>query len=801
MKKLFFLFAAILFAHFVNAQYLVQPIPYTPPYPFTGGTQTFVGTDDVWTNTIYLPFNFTFYGNIYNKLVIGANGIVSFDSTYAGGFCPWSFGDQVPSLSLPLNSIFGAYHDIDPSLGGNINYNVYGVAPNRAFVVNFDSVPQFSCTSLITTQQIVLYESTNNIEVYIEDKPVCSSWNNGNAVIGIQDDSALMGLTPLGRNTGAWSATNEAWRFHCIGDPNIINGRILLDTNCTIEGNEEGLGGIFVKTTPNNFYGITNHLGEYTILADSGTYQLEQIIPSSNSILINPLCPTPNYHIVHFDTLGMDTTGINFFNEGITCPFLTVDISSNIHRRCFRNYTLVHYCNEGYANATGVKVYVQLPDYVEFISADYPYTTDSVGNYIFDIGNLFQGDCGDIHIIDSVPCINGILGLTQCTKAWITPVNDCANQLDTTYTQWDHSSVMVEGACVGDTIVQFTITNTGTLGSGDMQIPSEFRIFEDGLLVFTGNFQLLGQEDTVINIPANGKTYRLEADQNPYHPGNSHPNETIESCGNPYNSTGFVNIFPMDDEDPEVEIECFPIVDSFDPNEKSVSPEGITANHYINQGTELNYVIEFQNTGTDTAFNVVVVDTLSDKFDISTFQAGVGSHPYVLEVDGHGKPVLHLIFNNINLPDSTTDEANSHGFVKFKIAPYDPLPNGTVVENKADIYFDYNMAVSTNTTFVTISDTVLHGYPLVINSINNDLIGITIYPNPTSSNLTVVINNLQLTINNLTVSDITGQEIKSIKIKVKSNKYTVNFEDLPAGFYFVKVATNKGTIVKKFVKQ
>jgi len=214
MKKLFFLFTAILFAHFGNAQYIVDSIPYTPPYPFTIGTQTMIGIDDVWSDTINLSFDFKFYGNTYTQLVIGANGVISFDLTNAGGYCPWSFSASVPSSSLPTNAIFGAYHDIDASLGGSIKYSVNGVAPNRAFVINFDSVPQFDCNDLLTTQQIVLYESTNDIEVYIEDKPDCSAWNNGNAVIGIQNDTGLIGLAPPNRNTGAWSATNEAWRFH-----------------------------------------------------------------------------------------------------------------------------------------------------------------------------------------------------------------------------------------------------------------------------------------------------------------------------------------------------------------------------------------------------------------------------------------------------------------------------------------------------------------------------------------------------------------------------------------------------------
>ncbi|MFH2143027.1 MAG: hypothetical protein ABIJ97_11425, partial [Bacteroidota bacterium] len=509
---------------------------------------------------------------------------------------------------------------------------------------------------------------------------------------------------------------------------NNIIGKVVTNDNCIMDGTEQGIDRIIVKTGPNDFYSITDNLGNYTISTDTGTYQVEQIIFHP---LITPLCPNPNYHIVHFDSLTMDTTDIDFYNEVIACPFLTIDVSSDMRRRCFTNNTFIHYCNDGFADESGVEVHVQLPDYVIFISANYSYTLDTLGNYVFDIGTLAQGDCGDIHIIDSVACITGITGLTQCTEAWITPANDCANSLDTAaYNAWDHSSVMVEGECIGDSIVRFIITNTGDVGTGDMQIPSEYRIYADNLLVFTGTFQLNGQEEMVIEFPADGMTYRLEADQHPMHPGNSHPNETIENCGNPYNSTGFVNTFAMDDADAEIEIDCMQILGSYDPNDKSVSPEGFTANNYIMPGASLDYVIRFQNTGSDTAFTVVVVDTLSAYLDISTFQAGISSHPYTLDVRGQGRPVLLFQFFNINLPDSTTNEALSHGFVKFKIALYDTLVNGTVVENTANIYFDYNIPVITNTTFVTISDTVIYGNPLVIQDMQNKAItDVKIYPN------------------------------------------------------------------------
>ncbi|MFH2143507.1 MAG: T9SS type A sorting domain-containing protein, partial [Bacteroidota bacterium] len=597
--------------------------------------------------------------------------------------------------------------------------------------------------------------------------------------------------------------SNASYSSNClygITYPKTITGKVVADDNCVMNGSEQGINNIIVKTDDNNYYGLTEISGSYTIITDTGTYIIVQVL---NNPLITPLCPIPNYYTIYFDTLGMDTTNIDFYNEAIACQYLTIDINSDRRRRCFTNNTLIHYCNDGFADAVNTQVHVHFPDFMSIVSADYPYTTDSLGNYVFDIGTLAQGDCGDIHIIDSVACIPGITGLTQCTEVWITPPNDCANSLDTaSYNAWDHSSVMVEGECISDSIVRFIITNTGDVGGGDMQIPSEYRIYADNLLVYTGTFQLNGQEELVIDIPADGRTYRLEADQHPNHHGNSHPNETIEACGDGSTpiSNGFVNSMPMDDTDPEIEIDCMMILDSYDPNDKSVSPQGITDNNYLLQGTMLDYVIRFQNTGSDTAYTVVVVDTLSSNLDISTFQQGISSHPYTFDVRGQGSPVLFFQFFNINLPDSTTDEENSHGFVKFKIAPYDSLSNGTIIENTAYIYFDYNIPVITNIALVTISDTAIIGNPISIIGIEDNSgyqnMDFKAIPNPFSDQIEFIFKNTSTY--EIRIFNILGKEAYSAK--VTGNNCSVSTSELPGGTYLIKVKSEERVGIKKMVK-
>jgi len=207
-----------------TTSYVVNSVPYAPPFPFSGGTALFVGQDDIWSSVIPLPFTFCFYGSAYNNLVVGANGVLSFNTSLAGTTCPWSFSASIPSSSLIGNAIFGAYHDIDPSVAttGNINYTVIGTSPCRTFVLNYNNIKQYDCNNLSTTQQIVLYEATNVVEVYILNKPTCTSWNGGRAVIGLQNSNGSQGITPPGRNTGSWSTSNEAWRFTPNGTPNYV---------------------------------------------------------------------------------------------------------------------------------------------------------------------------------------------------------------------------------------------------------------------------------------------------------------------------------------------------------------------------------------------------------------------------------------------------------------------------------------------------------------------------------------------------------------------------------------------------
>ena len=212
-----------------TTSYAVSSIPFNPPSNFNGlANQLFVNIDDIWSGVVNLPFDFCFFNQDYNQLIVGANGGISFDVSNANGFNDWSFTDSLPNATdtaLSDVNIFGAVHDIDPFASGGtheIGWEIKGTAPCRTFVVAYSNVAHFSCNDLKTYQMMVLYEGTNTIEVYILDKPTCLAWNSGNAVIGIQNPAGTVAYTPPGRNTGNWSASIEAWRFTPDGLPNYV---------------------------------------------------------------------------------------------------------------------------------------------------------------------------------------------------------------------------------------------------------------------------------------------------------------------------------------------------------------------------------------------------------------------------------------------------------------------------------------------------------------------------------------------------------------------------------------------------
>ncbi|WP_191858649.1 T9SS type B sorting domain-containing protein [Hanstruepera ponticola] len=204
--------------------YIINGLDACPLPTTVGGTPTSLDIDDRWSEVIDIGFEFCFFGDTYTQLLVGSNGVLSFELENAETGNGWAMaaGDLLPNNTNPTlaeANIFGVGHDIDPGVSGDINYLVIGTAPYRMFVVNYTDVAHFSSAcnqTLFSSSQIILYESSNNIDVNIFEKPICSGWNGGRAVVGVQNIAGDTAFTPPGRNTGVWEVTPdqpESWRF------------------------------------------------------------------------------------------------------------------------------------------------------------------------------------------------------------------------------------------------------------------------------------------------------------------------------------------------------------------------------------------------------------------------------------------------------------------------------------------------------------------------------------------------------------------------------------------------------------
>lgn len=220
------------------------------------------------------------------------------------------------------------------------------------------------------------------------------------------------------------------------------------------------------------------------------------------------------------------------------------------------------------------------------------------------------------------------------------------------------------------------------------------------------------------------------------------------------------------------------VVGSYDPNDKTVNqPAEI-------QGDEwLTYTVRFQNTGTDTAFNVVVRDVIDQNLDLSTFQMLGSSHQYRLSID-HGREAV-WVFDNILLADSNTNEPLSHGDILYRIKPKPSLSPGTTMRNTAAIYFDFNAPIITNTTVNSIA------YPVAIDDeLASAISGFKVFPNPAKSQVNVAFDNVDLSMHAIKLTAVDGKVL--YKAETRGNSVQFDLNTLPSGLYMIHISNKRG---------
>ncbi len=228
------------------------------------------------------------------------------------------------------------------------------------------------------------------------------------------------------------------------------------------------------------------------------------------------------------------------------------------------------------------------------------------------------------------------------------------------------------------------------------------------------------------------------------------------------------------------------VIGSYDPNDIQIL-EGDEV-HIDDAGEYLHFLIRFQNTGTASAINVRVEHVLDDKLDWQSIQLQGLSHEGRVEITNGNS--FQFIFNDIYLPDSTSDEPNSHGYIAFRIKPKEDVIIGDVISGVADIYFDFNPPIITNVATTEFVET-LGNSSFTANRI-------TLFPNPTFNALNLISN---VEIQHIEIYNTFGKLVLNEKFSSVQNAAQIDVDNLDAGLYFIVVYANETKQVKKFIKQ
>lgn len=563
-----------------------------------------------------------------------------------------------------------------------------------------------------------------------------------------------------------------------------ITGQVYsdLDQNCLPGASEAPLPGFVVEATGRDgriWRGISLANGHFQINVPVDTYQIH-ILPFSGDTSIWRACPYPQTLILTTpgDTIDMGTIG---FRSKYDCPLLQVRLNGGLFRPCMPVSFQVSWCNLGNVAPLEGIIALEMDTAFHYQSSSLPLLSSSGNRFLFRLDSAAALTCGDFNVQFNLSCGPG-MGQILCATARIYPDTLCdPNPL------WDGSDLDVSGVCQGDSVV-FRVRNAG---AGNMAAASGFIIIEDEVIMRQGQIRLPAGQDSLFVAPQpNGKTYILRVQQRPGKPGAAFASQGVEACGGA-GGGGFLLQYPLGNGDLSEDTYCAEVRTSFDPNDKQGFPLGYDDAHWIEKEQEIQYRVRFQNTGNDTAFVVVIRDTLQSDLDLASFRFNGASHP--CECSILGSNVLKCLFRNILLPDSSTNEAASHGYVDFTLRPKADLPNGTAVYNRAGIYFDFNPVVMTNQTVHTVGENFI---PVLLTNDHEPAARQTMRfsPNPSSGAAELQMDEAPHAYPMwFTLFDLQGQE--KCRQEVSAQPFYFRHGKLPSGLYIWRLQGADGNML------
>lgn len=562
-------------------------------------------------------------------------------------------------------------------------------------------------------------------------------------------------------------------------DPiHLISGKVRVDQNGDCQGDADVLGSKvrLFDLNGNLAQTLTSTTGNYQFYVPDGTYKV-----TNEPLNMNYAICLPDTQTVTFSNSIPQVANINFTQKpAFSCAIMRADINDPRVRPCSTSVLTVFYRNIGTTIAEDATLKVTLDPNLSYVSASLSPASINGQEITFNLGDvapvLNNWSWAYISITVQASCSVQI-GQELCIEAAIQPDEICVSNPN-----WSGAIVAVEGECVNNNEATFKIKNVGSAANSTTL---NYIIVEDQIVLRMDNFQLVPGDSIVETVPGNGLPLTIFAMQEPGFPGDTTVTFNILNCGgnNSFNSSGFggsPSFF--------VKQQCFEVRNSYDPNDKTAYPGGNGPDHMVYPGTPLDYRIRFQNTGNDTAFLVVLRDTISKHLDFKEIEPGASSHPY--ELAQVNDSIIQFTFRNIQLPDSLTNPAGSQGFVNFRIKPKANLPNGTEVHNKAAIYFDNNPPIITNTV------TRVYGKYVTINTDdkpNANRLPVRIYPNPfVDYAIFELPADAPQGTYTLTLMDVLGRKLRTLSFNGQACQ--LDRENLPAAAFFWRI-DHENTIV------
>ena len=667
--------------------------------------------------------------------------------------------------------------------------NLWHLAISNDNGLNWNYQPFPDVQHIVTNESAFLVNSSGQVFIVIinnQSKQVLSSLNNGNSWFtlpvweGLDVNSLLIldqqdFLYATNPHTGGMVRSAQSTESVAL-----LFGQILrdADADCTTSDAQEAMKNWKLKA--NGPFGVqystTGQDGTFQMALTPGSYAIEALTPENT--LWWSFCDS--LQSVLLDTPEAADT-VNFIALPLAdCPLMAVDVSAPLLRRCFNNSVYVQTCNVGTETAESAWIDIYLDPFLELVSSAQAHDSVGLNTWRFYVGDMPSGECAQFNLTVYVNCDSTVLGQTHCISARAFPDTLC-----TTVPNWSGANLEARVTCQ-DTTVHFELENTGTAPSQ----PLDYIIIVDDVVLMQGEETYDVDELLTIEQPANGQTWRIESQQEPGHPFSTVALAFAEGCGG-FGSLGFVNQFSVNGITPSTDRFCLENIGAYDPNDKQGFPRGYGDDNRIAPGQDLEYLIRFQNTGTDTAFTVRIADTLSTWLDPASIVPGASSHLYSWSLSGEG--IVTFLFENILLPDSNTNLAGSQGFVSFRIRQREQVPLNTVILNSAAIYFDFNAPVITNETRHTIGVDILNDAPVPAKPLTAEA-SVQVSPNPATDEAIFRLRRGAFQGHRMMVTDAVGRVVHSGT--ANGDVYRWRVQGLPRGWYAWQVLDGKGKQVE-----